>query len=804
MKLDPRSLESLNTEQLFESQPNVKRAPKKSSRFFVHFKAIMFRRIILFKRTWKTTVSSMLATVFFTSLAIFAQYLIESLITEENKQITFKTFKSTNNIPLVGSSETLANNSDIISIIRSIYVNDTGEEPNFLNFSTRQEMNAYIYKNQETKTGIQSFPVGFNFEDSPDDIILVFNGTVPFSASNATQPLYTEAILGRIMVQHQLGGEFTISFVTLMKKTLEKIFSVIGPMLISGGMLSTLPILISQPITDISGEVRPYMISCTLTILPYWAATFLLDLIIYVIIATMVWGMFLIFHIQAFLDNIFIMWYVFAMSGPGYIIFLYCLSFFFDSPETASRDLFIILAIIYLIPVFTDLINDYEPNPLWYDWLMASVPHMQFQRAGMFVLNKMGFLVKPFSWYWDDENSRAFFIMQIVNIPIYSIILILIEKIRIIKHVKDAKHQYTGYTDFFAEEKKKHPVSCEAIEMEENVKNNTNFAVRINNCSRLFFNTKGEPVAAVNGVSLGIKENSIFGFLGANGAGKTTLIKMITSMLPPSDGTIEINGVNIQEYNDPTLLSICPQFNNHLCFEMTPNEHFRLYTMIHNLDKDDAKAQIDKLLASLEMTHFADTPLQELSGGDQRKVAIALSFFGTAKIILLDEPTASLDPVARHNVHEMILSYKGQKTFMLCTHLLSEAEFLCDMISIMVKGCVYTCGTSEYLTHKFGTDYKIDVMVADEREETEQSVTNFFRENLPAAKLQIRRPGARIYSIPATDRPLSQLFKIMQEGEDSNIGITYFTCSSSSLERVFMEIVHMSENQDFMLVGHKP
>lgn len=804
MKSNITSMDSLNTPLMENSPRSRNQKQSRKSRFFTHFKAILFRRIVLFKRSWKETIFSMLATVFFTSLAVLAQFLVESLVSEVNENITFESFASTNNIPIVASNATLANKSETLSLIRNIYINDTGEEPQFLNFSTREEMNAYIYHNLVTKTGIQSFPMGFDFESTKDDVSIVFNGTVPFGGSNTTQPLYCETIIGRMKHFQKNGGSFTISFVTLTKRTTEKIFSVLGPMLISGGMISTIPILISQPIIDISGEVRPYMISCTLTLLPYWSATFLLDIILYLIVATLVWGLFLVCRIQAFLDNMFIMWYVFAMSGPGYILFLYCLSFFFDSSNTASRDLFIILCIIYLIPIFTDLILDYKPNPIWYDWLMASVPHLHFQRAGMFVLKNMGFLVQPFKWYWEDVNARAYFIMQIGNIFVYSFILFLIEKFRLVKHSKDAKSQYGGYTDFFAAEKKKHPVSNEAIEMEESVKNSTDFAVRINNCSRLFFNTKGEPTAAVNGVSLGIKENSIFGFLGANGAGKTTLIKMITSMLPPSDGTIEINGVDIEKYNDPTLLSICPQFNTHLCEEMTPNEHFHLYAMIHQLDDDVAKEQTQQLLESLEMTHFADTPLHELSGGDQRKVAIALSFYGNAKIILLDEPTASLDPVARHKVHEMILSYKGQKTFMLCTHLLSEAEFLCDMISIMVKGCVYTCGTSQYLTHKFGTDYKIDVMVANESEETEMNVSRFFKEKLPAAKLTIKRPRARIYSIPAADRPLSQLFKVMQEGEDANIGITYFTCSSSSLERVFMEIIHMSESQDFMIVGDKP
>ena len=97
-------------------------------------------------------------------------------------------------------------------------------------------------------------------------------------------------------------------------------------------------------------------------------------------------------------------------------------------------------------------------------------------------------------------------------------------------------------------------------DISNNNNNNNNiddddYVVKIVNVSRLFFNTAGQPVPAVNCVSLGVKKNSIFGFLGANGAGKTTLIKMITSLLPPSDGTIEIQGKDISKFNDSKLIS---------------------------------------------------------------------------------------------------------------------------------------------------------------------------------------------------------------------------------------------------------
>ena len=773
-------------------------------RFFSHFKAILFRRFVLFKRSWKTTVFSMAATLFFTALAILAQTIIASLVNENSSPLTFASFgSSTDYLIIVGTESAKTAHQQDIESISQLYRQDMGRDPVFLEYETREAMNEALYRNISTKTGVQSIAMGFIFGDAADDITLLYNGTLGMTSSNTTQPLYAETTLARAKLA-QNGKSFTVKFVTLTQKTVEQTFAAVGPMMISGGLLSTIPMLISQPIIDTNGEVRQYMISCTLTLFPYWLATFCIDMIIWLVTTFIIWLLFLICQVTAFVDNLFTIWYILALCGPAFILFIYCCSFFFESPNAASRNMFIILCIILVIPVVTDIIQSYEPNPLWYDWFMAFFPFTNFQRQTMYVAQRMGFLTEPFSFYWKNGNSQPYFIMQYVNIIIYAVILAIIEKVRLIIRTKDAKRTFGNYHSFFEETKKKHPVSPEAREMEELVESSNDFAVRIHNCSRLFFNTAGEPVAAVNGVSLGVKKNSIFGFLGANGAGKTTLIKMITSMLPPSDGTIEINGVDIEKYNDPTVLSICPQFNSHLCAEMTPREHFYMYSLIHLLDQETTKEATQRLFSSLEMEHLADIPIRELSGGDTRKLAIALSFFGPAQIILLDEPTASLDPVARHKVHDMILSYKGQKTFMLCTHLLSEAEFLCDMISIMVKGCVYTCGTSQYLTQKFGTDFKIDVMLTDDKPETEEKCDKFFQEKLPAAVMTIRRPKARIYSIPAANQPLSQLFLSMQEGEDSDNGISYFTCSSSSLERVFMEIVHMSEHDDITLVGQSP
>lgn len=121
----------------------------------------------------------------------------------------------------------------------------------------------------------------------------------------------------------------------------------------------------------------------------------------------------------------------------------------------------------------------------------------------------------------------------------------------------------------------------------------------------------------------------------------------------------------------------------------------------------------------------------------------------------------------------------------------------------MIKGCVYTVGSPQYLSSKFGTEFKIDVGLIDEIDSTQNLCTDFFQQKLPESQLDMIRPKSRIYSVPAVSTTLPQLFTIMEAGKQGPNGFDYYTCSSSSLERVFMEIVRLSEQDDDDNHGHR-
>jgi ABC-type multidrug transport system ATPase subunit len=683
-----------------------------------------------------------------------------------------------------------------------------GREPIVHGFTSRDSLNEWFYNHSREQTGPQFVAMGIGFQDfyELNEIFGESNHTDSFvvywNSSESEAHFVSDTIVNRLQWKRLFGRDrdFRLSRVELKQRIVNMGFGYLAPMLVSDGVIALLPLLITQPITDIAGDVRQYMISCTLTLPCYWLAAFVIDFGIWVVTVTLIWLIFLAAQIGSFIDNVFTVWYSLVMSGPSFILLVYCLVFLFKDAASAARQGFMVMMIILIIPIVLNLMVPDLPRGV--DWFFGFIPVLHIARILNYVLINMGIYTHTFGYYWRESKAQPALIFEWVDILLYGGLLALIECVRLRLRERSAKRSFGDYSAFFEMEKARHPVTDEARAMEEEVANtHDGYAVRIENCSRLFFNTAGDPIAAVNCVSLGVKEGSLFGFLGANGAGKTTLIKMITSMLPCSAGKIEILGRDIAEHNDPRLLSICPQFNTHLCQELTPYEHFVMYSMLFELDPYDAASDRDRLISVLELEALQDKPLRELSAGDVRKLAIGLSFLGPARIILLDEPTASLDAVARHHVHEMISSYRGEKTFMLCTHLLSEAEALCDNISIMVRGCVYTVGSPGYLSDKFGTEFKVDVMLNDAGEESAKACDKFFSESIPDAIMAIARPKARIYNVPAAGISLPQLFTLIEAGRQSECGFNYYTCSSSSLERVFMEIVHMSESTENSLNG---
>ena len=194
---------------------------------------------------------------------------------------------------------------------------------------------------------------------------------------------------------------------------------------------------------------------------------------------------------------------------------------------------------------------------------------------------------------------------------------------------------------------------------------------------------------AVDHISFAVEEGEIFGLLGPNGAGKSTLIRMMTTLLLPTEGTAIVGGFNIVTHADDVRRSIgvIPQAMTS-DLELSATENLLIFAKLYSVPRDKRKGLIADLLAAVELTQWADAPVKNLSGGMRRRVEIARGLVHEPSILFLDEPTTGLDPVSRTSVWEMLRKIKAERdlTVLLTTHYMDEADKLCDRIAIVDHG----------------------------------------------------------------------------------------------------------------------
>ncbi|HYI23801.1 MAG TPA: ABC transporter ATP-binding protein [Thermomicrobiales bacterium] len=198
---------------------------------------------------------------------------------------------------------------------------------------------------------------------------------------------------------------------------------------------------------------------------------------------------------------------------------------------------------------------------------------------------------------------------------------------------------------------------------------------------------------AVNNVDLHIREGEIFGILGPNGAGKTTTLEMIEGLRAPDSGTITVDGIDAIAESARVRRIIGVQLQSTALFPyLTSAELIELFASIY--DVPDPASRVPELLRLVDLEDKARAKVDEMSGGQQQRLSIALALVNQPRVTFLDEPTTGLDPHARRNLWETILGVrKAGTTVVLTTHYMEEAEVLCDRVAIMDEGQVIACDT---------------------------------------------------------------------------------------------------------------
>ncbi|XP_040027065.2 retinal-specific phospholipid-transporting ATPase ABCA4 isoform X2 [Gasterosteus aculeatus] len=232
--------------------------------------------------------------------------------------------------------------------------------------------------------------------------------------------------------------------------------------------------------------------------------------------------------------------------------------------------------------------------------------------------------------------------------------------------------------------------------------------VQIEELTKVF---DGSSRPAVDCLSINFYEGQITSFLGHNGAGKTTTLSVLTGLFPPTSGTAYVNGSDIRTDMDTvrSSLGMCPQYN--ILFKyLTVEEHILFYSLLKGRTQEEAQREVEDMLVDLGLPHKRDDEAQNLSGGMQRKLSVAMAFVGGSKVVILDEPTSGVDPYSRRSIWDLLLKYRAGRTVILSTHHMDEADLLSDRIAIISKGQLHCSGSPLFLKNCFGVGFYLTLV----------------------------------------------------------------------------------------------
>jgi sodium transport system ATP-binding protein len=211
-------------------------------------------------------------------------------------------------------------------------------------------------------------------------------------------------------------------------------------------------------------------------------------------------------------------------------------------------------------------------------------------------------------------------------------------------------------------------------------------------------------VTAVDGVSLNVHAGEVVGLLGPNGAGKTTTLRMLAGILTPTEGQVLVKGIDIREKTLEAKQRIgFLSGDTQLYQRLSPREVLRYFGRLYQMEETRLARRMDQLIQELEMTPFASRLCRTLSSGEKQRANIARAFVHEPDVLILDEPTSSLDVISGQFIVEAIRRERAAgRAILLSTHIMSEAEYLCDRIYLLHKGQIVGSGVLSQILERSG------------------------------------------------------------------------------------------------------
>lgn len=334
---------------------------------------------------------------------------------------------------------------------------------------------------------------------------------------------------------------------------------------------------------------------------------------------------------------------------------------------------------------------------------------------------------------------------------------------------------------------------------------NANDGLRLQHLTRTFKHSNGGIMTAVDDLTFGIKKGEVFAVVGPNGAGKSTTIGMLRGEIQPSQrgGSIHLGSIDVM--NDRRTararLGVCPQFD--AVDQMTVIEHLEFYAGIRGVS--DPKRNTRQIVRAVGLERFASSMASKLSGGNKRKLSLGIALIGNPELVLLDEPSSGMDPLAKRTMWKTLAAFAPGRSVLLTTHSMEEADHLADRVGVLARSLL-DVGTTDHLRKKHGYGFHVQLICksAPHTPVAEMdAVKRWVEEKIPGAKEegysyhgQVRynvpavAPGSEDETSKSAAEALSigKLFVLLEENK-KELGLEFHSVSPSTFDEVFLRVM---------------
>jgi ABC-2 type transport system ATP-binding protein len=297
-------------------------------------------------------------------------------------------------------------------------------------------------------------------------------------------------------------------------------------------------------------------------------------------------------------------------------------------------------------------------------------------------------------------------------------------------------------------------------------------------------------IKAVDDIVLSVKPGQVFGFLGPNGAGKSTTIKLLTTLISPSKGSLKILGIDaiknpLEIRHKIGVVLQQPSYEPTLSVEKALDK----YGMMWDVPKTQRKQRMEQLLKDFDLLEIRKKRNEDLSIGQRRRVQVAREFMHDMDLLFLDEPTVGLDPSARRKLLDYLKNkVKTGLTIFYTTHILTEVEYLCDEIAIIDKGKIVTVDSPEALKSKFGKEKTIKIHLLEKN-----SKISSLLEGISDCKINFESGTNIVIHSEQSELVLLKVLKILNDNE---IEIEDLSAVPTNLEEIFLKMVRENESNN--------